>query len=271
MTSPFPDGELAGKVAVVTGGGSGIGRAVAGMMVARGVSVTIGDINRDSIDRGVEELSAAGSVDGLTVDVTDESAVHDLVEQAVERHGGLDILVTAAGIQRYGTAAETSADLWDEVTGVNLRGSFLAIRHAVPHLRNRGGGSIVVISSVQAFACQTGVVAYAASKGGLNAMVRAVALDEAAHRIRVNAVCPGSVDTPMLRAAAERFSSGSADQASALLESWGSAHPLGRTARVEEVAEAVVFLASDRSSFITGVCLPVDGGLLAGVAVALPD
>ncbi len=185
--SPVPHPELAGKVAVVTGGASGIGRGVAGMMVARGASVTIGDINRDSIDSGVEELSAAGSVDGLTVDVTDENAVHDLVEHAIEHHGGLDILVTAAGIQRYGTAAETSADLWDEVTGVNLRGSFLAIRHAVPHLRIRGGGSIVVISSVQAFACQTGVVAYAASKGGLNAMVRAVALAEAAHRIRVNA------------------------------------------------------------------------------------
>lgn len=193
-----------------------------------------------------------------------------MIGSAVDQHGRLDILVTAAGIQRYGTADETSVELWDEVSDVNLRGAFLAIRHAVPHLRRRGGGSIVVISSVQALACQTGVVAYATSKGGLNAMVRAVALDEAAYGIRVNAVCPGSVDTPMLRAAADRFADGSPERAAELLASWGAAHPLGRTARVEEVAEAVAFLAGDRASFITGISLPVDGGLLAGIAVALP-
>lgn len=264
-------GELTGKVAVVTGGSSGIGRAAAALLAERGASVSLCGIDQAQVENAVVEVGRAGAVDGMAVDVLDEGAVERFVTAAAERHGGLDILVTAAGIQRYGDATATSIDGWNEVLDVNLRGSFLAAKHALPHLRRRGAGSIVIVSSVQAFMSQHGVVAYSASKGALNAMARALAMDEARHKIRVNAVCPGSVDTPMLRAAAARFADQGSCDASDVLQSWGAVHPLGRVARAVEVAEAIVFLASDRSSFVTGVSLPVDGGLLAGNAVGLPE
>jgi NAD(P)-dependent dehydrogenase (short-subunit alcohol dehydrogenase family) len=153
---------------------------------------------------------------------------------------------------------------------VNVRGAFFAVKHALPALRESGAGSIVLVSSVQAFVTQAQVAAYTASKGALNALARSVAIDEAPHGVRANAVCPGSVDTPMLRKSAADFAR-SPEEADDLVAAWGRGHPLGRVARPEEVAEAIAFLAGDRASFITGVALPVDGGLLSQVAVVLPD
>lgn len=264
-------GELTGKVAVVTGGSSGIGRAAVALLAERGAAVSLCGIDETEVEQAVAELAASGAVQGQVVNVLDEAAITRFVDEAAERHGGLDVLVTAAGIQRYGDAIGTTVAEWDDVLDVNLRGSFLAVRHVVPHLRRRGGGSVVIVSSVQAFVSQRGVVAYTASKGALNAMARAVAMDEARHNIRVNAVCPGSVDTPMLRAAAQRFAGGAGLDVADVLASWGEAHPLGRVAAPREVAEVIAFLASDRSSFVTGVSLPVDGGLLAGNTVGLPE
>ncbi|HEX8496884.1 MAG TPA: SDR family oxidoreductase, partial [Actinomycetales bacterium] len=180
----------------------------------------------------------------------------------------LDMVVTAAGIQRYGTAAMTTGEGWDEVMAVNVKGAFLVVKHAVPHLRETAG-SVVLISSVQAFVSQNDAAAYGASKAAINALARSVAVDEARHGVRANAVCPGSVDTPMLRASARQFSDGTDAGEQRLIEQWGSLHPLGRVARPAEVAEAVVFLASDRASFISGAALAVDGGLVASVAVAV--
>lgn len=263
--------ELNGKVAVVTGGSSGIGRAAAALLAERGATVALCGVDEVEVEQAFAELAECGVIEARVVNVLDEAAVARFVDQTVERHGGLDVLVTAAGIQRYGDATETTVDGWDEVLDVNLRGSFLAVRQALPHLRRRGSGSVVIVSSVQAFVSQRAVVAYTASKGGLNAMARALAIDEARHNIRVNAVCPGSVDTPMLRAAAQRFADDAGQDAAEVLASWGRAHPLGRVADPREVAEVIAFLASDRSSFVTGVSLPVDGGLLAGNAVGLPE
>lgn len=257
--------ELDGKVALVTGGLSGIGRAAAELLSAHGAAVVCAGL-------GVPEPgSPHAGVEDVVLDVTDEAAVAAVIGDVVDRHGRLDVLVTSAGVQRYAAAADTDSDEWDQVLAVNVTGAFLAVKHALPALRSSGAGAVVVVSSVQAFVTQSGVAAYTTSKGALNAFARSVAVDEAVHGVRANAVCPGSVDTPMLRASARRFSDGSDAGADKLVSQWGRNHPLGRVARADEVAEAIAFLASDRASFITGIALPVDGGLLAQVAVALPD
>jgi NAD(P)-dependent dehydrogenase (short-subunit alcohol dehydrogenase family) len=152
---------------------------------------------------------------------------------------------------------------------VNLKGIYLASKHAIPQMRERGGGAIVNLSSVQAFASQKGVAAYTASKGGINALTRAMALDHAEENIRVNAVCPASVDTPMLRWSADLFKGEKSVEET--VAEWGKMHPVGRVARAEEVAEVIAFLASPRSSFVTGGEYKVDGGMLASLGVALPE
>ena len=257
--------ELDGKVALVTGGLSGIGAAAADLLAHRGARVVAAGLPPES------PPATTDKVDRITLDVTDEHAVASLVEDVVNRHGRLDILVTSAGIQRYGTTVETTSKTWDEVLNVNVKGAFLAAKYALPRLRVAGNGAIVLVSSVQAFVTQSAVAAYTASKGALNALARSIAVDEAPFGVRANTVCPGSVDTPMLRFAARTFSDGSDDAVAALVATWGRSHPLGRVARPAEVAEAIAFLASERASFITGVALPVDGGLLAQAAVVLPD
>jgi NAD(P)-dependent dehydrogenase (short-subunit alcohol dehydrogenase family) len=243
-----------GKVALVVGGTLGIGRAAAERLAGEGAAVVTGG----------RETSA-----DLAGDLRDDGYAGALVAHAVERHGGLDVVVYSAGIQRYGTVETTDPETWDEVHAVNVRGAYLVGRAAVPALRERGGGAIVLVSSVQATASQTGVAAYAASKGALSALARTMALDHVRDGIRVNSVAPGSVDTPMLRWAADRFrGDASADD---VVEEWGHAHPLGRVATADEIAAAIAFLASDDASFVTGAELRVDGGLLAGLPVEVPE
>jgi NAD(P)-dependent dehydrogenase (short-subunit alcohol dehydrogenase family) len=262
--------EFEGRVAVVTGGSLGIGRAVVERLARDGAAVVFCGIGEAEVRRAEDELRGEGlEVTGAVADVTDAARMDGLVGEAVSRHGGLDVLVTCAGVQRYGTVEETSGELWDEVLGVNAKGVFLACRAAVPELRRRGGGTIVTVSSVQAFVSQDRVAAYSASKAAINALTRSVALDHAADGIRANAVCPGSVDTPMLRWAADLFR-GAKDQDAQVAE-WGRTHPLGRVATPAEVAEVVAFLAGPRSSFVTGAEYRVDGGLLARNPATLPE
>jgi NAD(P)-dependent dehydrogenase (short-subunit alcohol dehydrogenase family) len=262
--------EFSGKVAIVAGGALGIGRAAARKLAAGGASVVICSDREDQVERTVEELRGEDlEVRGTRADVTSAADMRSLVDSAVDLYGGVDVLVNSAGVQRYGTVVETEEEVWDEVLDVNLKGIYLASRHAIPEMKKRGGGAIVNLSSVQAFASQKGVAAYTASKGGINALTRAMALDHAEENIRVNAVCPASVDTPMLRWSADLFKGDKSVEET--LEEWGKMHPVGRIARPEEVAEVIVFLASPRASFVTGGDYKVDGGMLAALGVRLPD
>ncbi len=264
-------GEHDGRVALVTGASSGIGQAVAELLAEQGAAVAVMSNDPAAAEEVVAGINAGGHQAVTAVaDVTDPAAVREAVDRVAERFGGLDILVTSAGIQRYGTVTTTTPQAWDEVFAVNVKGVFLAVQACMPYLRRSGHGAVVIVSSAQALAAQNDVVAYAASKGALNAFTRAVAVDEARHGVRVNAICPGSVDTPMLRASAALFSA-TEGSVESTLAGWGSSHPLGRIGTPREIAHVASFLASPRASFVTGEDLRADGGLLAAVGVALPE
>ena len=248
------------KKALVVGGTSGIGLATALLLSERGAQVTVAGLE-DERPAGMEGQQG---IRWVHADVRSPDDVRLAVEAAA---GGntLDWLVFSAGIQRYGSVDQTSIDDWDLVQAVNARGAFLASHFALP--RMAPGGAVVHVSSVQGLSCQSGVAAYAASKGTLDALTRSMALDHAAQGIRVNAVLPGTVDTPMVRASAEMFRGEKTSEA--VIAEWGRLHPLGRVAQPREVAQVIAFLLSDEASFVTGATIPVDGGLLAQLSVRL--
>jgi NAD(P)-dependent dehydrogenase (short-subunit alcohol dehydrogenase family) len=264
--------EHEGKVVLVTGGSQGIGQGISLEFARAGAAVVVHGLTRDYAETTVGQIrETGGRAAAVSGPIDDPETSRAAVETALREFGRLDHLVTSAGIQRYGDIVSTTPDCWDEVFDVNVKGAYLAAHAAVPHIRKSGNGSVTVISSVQATANQNQVAAYAASKGALNALCRAMAVDEAAYGVRVNAVCPGSVDTPMLRSAATDFSDGTEGGIEAVLDLWGTAHPLGRVAKPSEIGQVVVFLASDRASFVTGAEIRVDGGLLCRIAAPLPD
>lgn len=263
-------GEFDGKVALVAGGSLGIGAAAARALARGGASVLICGRRQAALTEAVAGMRTEGrDADGVVADVSSAADMRRFVETAREKFGGVDILVNAAGIQTYGRVTETDDDLWDRTIDINLKGMFLAAREAIPAMRERGGGVIINVSSVQGLATQKGVAAYSTSKAGINALSRAIAVDHAHENIRCVAVCPASVDTPMLRHSADLFKGeGTVDET---LADWGRMHPLGRIAQPEEIAGVIAFLASPRASFVTGAEIKVDGGMMAALGVVLPE
>lgn len=259
--------EFDGKSIIVTGGSLGMGRACAERFANAGAQVLIVANDRHSVDQAVEEIG--GKTTGFVGDVRSTTDMRDAVRQAATTHGGVDILVCSAGIQRYGTVVDTPEDIWDDVLDINLKGIYLASKYAIPEMRKRGGGAIIAISSIQSYASQANVAAYTASKGGINALVRAMALDHAADNITVNTVCPASIDTPMLRWAADLFKGDMTQDE--MIAQWGKGHPIGRVGKQEEVADLVAFLASDKARFITGADIKIDGGTMAKLGIVLPE
>jgi len=236
------------KVALVTGAGTGIGLATARRLREDGCAVVAGILDED-------QRPALGDLDGEVLDVRSAGHWDRAMAYVHERHGGLDILVNCAGTCPLATAEETTPALWQEVMAVNLEGGFLGCQRAIPVMRERGGGAIVNVASINAIRGNNSMVAYAASKGGLMAMTMALALDHIGDGIRVNCVCPATIDTEMVHAML-----GQAANAAAAREAIIAKHPIGRMAQPEEVASVIAFLVSDDASYMTGLSLPVDGG-----------
>lgn len=254
--------ELEARTVLVTGGASGIGRACVLRFAAAGADVAIFDLQAEAAEEVAREARGIGA--RAAVRMVGDAASPEDVERCFARVkaalGPIDTLVIAAGVGTvYGPVDSLPIEEWDRVLGINLRGAFLAMRQALPHLRSRGGGTITAVASVDGLAAETGLAAYCASKAGLVNLVRTVALDSAREGIRVNAVCPSATDTPMIRTRMDTLPDGEA-----VLAAIGERHLMGRLLDPREIADTVAFLASAAASGITGAAIEVDLGLMAG-------
>ena len=240
--------SVRGKIALITGAGTGIGKATAERMSADGAHVIAGII-RD------EERTVASDFTQRILDVRLQSDWDAALADCREQFGGIDILVNNAGLLIEGTAEETSDATWDKIFDVNLKGLFRGCRAVIPQMRQRGGGAIVNLASIDALSGAIGHLAYSASKGGVTALTRSLATDHAVDNIRVNAVCPGTITTPMVEKMFKDTGDIDAARNASIVK-----HPLGRLASAGEVASVIVFLCSNDASFITGQSVSVDGG-----------
>lgn len=251
--------KLAGKVAIITGAGSGIGRACAELFAQEGAAVVLAGRRRQPLEQLAGIIAAdGGRAVAQSCDITREADIRALVARAVQAYGGLQVVVNNAAYWMAGTAEETNLEDWDRMMETNLKGAFLLSRQALPELRRAGGGAIVNIGSVLALVGMKRRVAYATSKGGLVQLTKCMALDHAADKIRINCICPSLVDTPMGQESLERAGDAAAERARRL-----SLIPLGRAGTPEDVARLALFLASEDASWITGAAYPLDGGFSA--------
>lgn len=252
-------GRLSDKAAIVTGGASGIGRATALLFAREGAVVAIADVNREAGEHAAREIvQSGGRAFFEAVDVTSAADCRRLVERVIREFGRVDVLFNNAGIIRRATILDIGEDNWDRVMAVNVKSIYLLSREVIPHMQTQGSGSIVNTASGWGLAGGARAAVYCASKGAVVLLTKAMAIDHGP-QIRVNCICPGDTDTAMLRSEATQLGE---DSARFLIDA--ARRPLGRVGTPEEVAQAVLYLASDASSFVTGTSLVVDGGGLAG-------
>jgi NAD(P)-dependent dehydrogenase (short-subunit alcohol dehydrogenase family) len=248
-------GRLDGKICVITGAGGGMGREAALLFSEEGAQVCVADVNLEAAESVAKEAKDAFA---FQVDVADEASVKAMMDATAERYGGIDVLYNNAGISPNDDASvlDTGVDAWDRVQAVNTKGVFLCCKHGIPHLQQRGGGSVINVASfVAILGAATSQISYTASKGAVLSMTRELAVQFARENIRVNALCPGPVETPLL------LSIFGDDPAA--LERRRTHWPMGRLAKPREIVNGALFLASDESSYVTGSTFLVDGGLTA--------
>ncbi len=247
------------KIAVVTGAATGIGGATADAFSDEGANVVLTDVNEpDLVERAKRLNAGGGNCIAVSADISSPDDARRIAAEAVSAFGGINYLVASAGIQTYGSVVSTDEDTWDRTLAVNAKGVYLAAKYCIPEMVKRGGGAIVTVASVQGLFSQPNVAAYAASKGAVIAMTRTMAIDHAGDNIRANSICPGSIETPLLRFAAEQMQPEDPEGA---IKEWGGLHVLGRVGQPAEMAQVALFLCSDASSFVTGAAIVADGGL----------
>jgi len=251
--------KLDGKVALITGGSLGLGKYTAELFAQEGAKVVITGRTEKSLKETVDEAKAKGlEIDYLVSDVSKEEDCKEAVDYTLKKYGKIDILFNNAGVLELAKTHETATETWDKIFNINVKGTYLMSKYVIPHMLEKGKGCIVNNSSILGLKAVPGVAAYNASKGAITQLTRTMALEYAKEGIRVNAICPGTIVTPMVNNMLDSMPDRDAGE-----ELFKSFHPMGRLGRPEEIAHAVLFLCDDNINFMTGNMLSVDGGWVA--------